>query len=65
MRKVFGVVCIVGSVLLFIKANDVAGSLASRVKHVFAGVPVDGAVNLYLAATVSGLLGLALIFWKK
>jgi uncharacterized membrane protein len=65
MRKAIGVVLIVVSVLLFVKGYDVAHSVASQVKQVFAGVPVDGAVHLYLAGAVAGLLGLVLIFWKK
>lgn len=65
MRKVFGVVCIVGSVLLFVKGNDVAHSFASQVKNAIAGVPVDAALRLHLAGIGFGLFGLLLIFWKK
>ena len=65
MRKGIGVICVVFSVLLFVKANDVAHSIGSEVKRAFTGVPVDAAMNLYLAAVISGLAGLLLIFWKK
>jgi hypothetical protein len=65
MRKAIGVVFLVASVLLFVKGYDVAHSLASQVKQVFAGVPVDGAVHLYLAGAVCAMLGLSLVFWGK
>lgn len=65
MRKALGVVLIVVSVLLCVKGYDVAHSVASQVKQVFAGVPVEGALHLYLAGVIAGLLGLVLIFWNK
>ena len=65
MRKGIGVICIVFSVLLLVKGHDVGNSFASRMKQVFAGVPVDAAVKLDLAGIGFGLLGLLLIFWKK
>lgn len=65
MRKGIGVFLVVLSVLLLVKGFDVAHSLASQVKLVFAGVPVDAAMRLYLAGICSGSLGLLLIFWKK
>lgn len=65
MRRGIGVICVVFSVLLFVKANDVAHSIGSDIKRVFTGVPVDAAMHLYLAAIITGLLGLLLIFWKK
>ena len=65
MRKGVGVILIVLSVLLFVKGYDVAHSLASQMKQVVAGVPVEAAGKLYLAGLISGLLGLLLVFWKK
>ena len=65
MRRGIGVICVVVSVLLFVKASDVAHSIGSNIKRAFTGVPVDAAMNLYLTATITGLLGLLLIFWKK
>ena len=65
MRKGIGVICVVFSVLLFVKANDVADSWASQLKRVFVGVPVDAATQLYFWGIIIGLLGLLLIFWKK
>jgi len=65
MRKVIGVICVIVSVLLFVKGHDVATSLASRVKQAVQGVPVDAAMKLYAAGGITGLFGLVLIFWKK
>ena len=65
MRKGIGVTCVVLSVLLFIKANDVAHSIGSNIKRAFTGVPLDAAMHLYLAAASTALAGLLLIFWKK
>jgi hypothetical protein len=65
MRKGIGLICVVFSVLLFVKANDVANSIGSQFKRAFTGAPVDAAMKLYFAAIVTGLLGLLLIFWKK
>jgi len=64
MHKAVGVVLIILSVLFFVKGYDVAHSLASQVKQVFAGVPVAAAGKFYLAGLASGVLGLLLIFWK-
>ena len=65
MRRGIGVICVVFSVLLFVKANDVANSIGSQIKRAFTGVPVDAATNLYLTDIITGLFGLLLIFWKK
>jgi predicted MFS family arabinose efflux permease len=65
MSKVIGVICIIVSVLLFVKGHDVATSFASRVKQAVQGVPVDAAMKLYAAAGIAGLVGVVLIFWKK
>jgi hypothetical protein len=65
MRRGIGVVCVVVSVLLFVKANDVANSIGSQLKRAITGAPVDAAMKLYLAAIITGLAGLLLIFWKK
>jgi hypothetical protein len=65
MRKGIGVICIVLSVLLLVKAHDVGASFASRVKQMFAGVPLDAAMKLDLAGIGLGLFGLLLIFWKR
>lgn len=65
MQKGIGVVLIVLSVLLFVKGYDVAHSLASQMKQVFAGVPVAAAGKFYLAGFVAGMLGLLLVFWKQ
>ena len=65
MRRGFGVICVVISVLLFVKANDVANSIGSELKRAFTGAPVDAAMHLNLAAIITGLLGLLLIFWKR
>lgn len=65
MRKGIGVVCIVISVLLLVKAHDIGGSFASRMKEAFEGVPVEASLHLYLAGTIFGLLGLLLIFLKR
>jgi hypothetical protein len=64
MRKGIGVICIVFSVLLLVKGHDVGTSIASRVKHIFAGVPLDAAMKFDLAGIGLGLVGLLLIFWK-
>jgi hypothetical protein len=65
MRKGVGVACIVIGVLLLVKAHDIGGSFASRIKETFEGVPVEASLHLYLAGTIFGLLGLLLIFWKR
>jgi hypothetical protein len=65
MRKGLGVICIVFSVLLLVKGHDVGASVVSRVKQMFAGVPLDAAMKLDLAGIGLGLLGLLLIFWKR
>lgn len=65
MRRGIGVICVVFSVLLFVKADDVAHSFGSEFKRAFTGVPVDAAMHLYLAGIITGLMGLLLIFWKK
>ena len=65
MRRGIGVVCVVFSVLLFVKANDVGNSIGSHFKRLFTGVPLDAAMHLYLTAIITGLAGLLLIFWKK
>lgn len=65
MRRGLGVILVVISVLLFVKANDVGNSFGSQIKRALTGVPVDAALHLNLAAIVAGLLGLLLIFWKK
>jgi len=65
MRKGIGVLCIIAGVLLLVKGHDVRTSFASQVKEVFAGVPLDAAIKLYLAGISLGLFGLLLIFWKK
>jgi hypothetical protein len=65
MRKVIGVICLVLGVLLIVKGHDVAVSVASQVKQVFVGAPVDKALELYELGTGVGLFGLLLIFWKK
>lgn len=65
MQKGIGVVLIVVSVLLFVKGYDVAHSLASQMKQVFAGVPVEAAGKLYVCGLACGLLGLLLVFWKR
>lgn len=65
MQKGIGVVLIVLSVLLLVKGYDVAHSLASQMKQVFAGVPVEAAGKFYLAGFVAGMLGLLLVFWKR
>jgi hypothetical protein len=65
MRKGIGVICIVLSVLLLVKGHDVGTSFASRVKQLFAGVPLDAAMKFDLAGIGLGLLGLVLIFWKR
>ena len=65
MRKGLGIICIVISVLLTVKGHDVANSVASRVKTVFTGAPVDQAIKLYLVGIGLGLFRLLLVFWKK
>jgi hypothetical protein len=65
MRRLIGVILLVGGVLLLVKAHDIGTSFASQLKEVFAGVPVDAAVKLYLAGTGLCVAGLLLIFWKK
>ena len=65
MRKGIGVICIVLSVLLIVKGHDVANSVASQVKKVLIGAPVDEAMKLYLTGIGLGLFGLLLIFWKR
>lgn len=65
MRRGFGVILVVISVLLFVKANDVGNSFGSQIKRSLTGAPVDVAMHLNLVAVVAGLLGLLLIFWKK
>lgn len=65
MRKGVGVICIVFSVLLMVKGHDVANSLASRLRLVLVGAPVEAALKLYLTGIGLGLFGLLLVFWKK
>jgi hypothetical protein len=65
MRRGIGVICVVVSVLLFVKADDVAHSFGSDLKRAFIGVPVDAAMHLYYAAGIIGLFGLLLVFWKQ
>jgi hypothetical protein len=65
MRKGIGVICLVISVLLVVKGLDVGNSIASQVKKVFTGAPVDKALRLDLAGVGLGLFGLLLIFWKR
>jgi drug/metabolite transporter (DMT)-like permease len=65
MRKGIGIVGIVIGVLLIVKGQEVANSVASQVKEILTGAPVSQAMNLYLAGIGLGLLGLLLVFWKK
>lgn len=65
MRRLIGVILLVGGVLLLVKAHDVGTSLASQLKEIFAGVPVDAAVKLYIVGASLSVVGLLLIFWKK
>jgi hypothetical protein len=65
MRKGVGVICVVLGVLLLVKGHDVGNSLASQLKIVFTGAPVNEAMKLCLFGTGLGLFGLLLIFLKK
>jgi hypothetical protein len=65
MRKGIGVICIVIGVLLLVKGHDMGNSIASHMRRLFEGVPVDAATKLNLAGIGLGLLGLLLVFWKK
>jgi drug/metabolite transporter (DMT)-like permease len=65
MRKGIGIVGIVIGVLLLVKGQEVANSVASQMKEIFTGAPVSQAMKLYLAGIGLGLLGLLLVFWKQ
>lgn len=65
MQKGIGVILIVVGVLLLVWGHDVGNSIGSQFTKAFTGAPIEKARNLYISGTVSGLLGLLLVFFKK
>jgi hypothetical protein len=64
MQRAVGVICLIIGVLLIVKGHDVANSVASQLKQVFVGAPLNQAMKLYLSGVGLGLAGLFLIFWN-
>lgn len=65
MKKVIGVVCLVGGVGLLLWGRNISQSIGSQVVQVFTGSPVDRAIYAYTAGTVLLLGGLFCLFTGK
>jgi len=65
MKKVIGVVCLVGGVGLLVWGRNISQSIGSQVVQVFTGSPAERAIYAYTAGTVLLLGGLFCLFTGK
>lgn len=65
MKKVAGVACLVGGVMMLVWGHGIAQSFGSQVVQAFTGSPPERAIQIYAAGTVLVLAGLFCIFTAK
>src|ERR1051325_7092548 len=65
MQKIFGVLCIVGGVLLLVWGHNVSLSLNSQINEVFTGEPSSKATYLYIGGAILEAVGLFAIFFSQ